>query len=75
MCLDLRLELGVVCWLHLDLAAIAVMSAASISAIVDPPKANELRALLSCLVSHVDHGPFDVLLCLSCRAQDLPCRS
>ena len=41
---------------------------------VDPPKANELRALLSCLVSLVDHGPFDVLLCLSCRGQDLPVR-
>ena len=34
MCLDLRLELVVVCWLHLDLAAIAVMSAASISAML-----------------------------------------
>ena len=43
MCLDLLLELGVVCWLHLDLAAIAVMSAASISAMLTRQKQMNLE--------------------------------
>ena len=75
MCLDLLLYLGVVCWLHLDLAAIAADVSSFNLGDVDPPKANELGTLLSCLVSLVAHGPFDVLLCLSCRAQGLPVRA
>ena len=75
MCLDLLLELGVVCWLNLDLAAIAADVRSFNLGDVDQPKANELRALLSCLVSLVARGPFDVRLCLSCRAQDLPVRA
>ena len=75
MCLDLLLGLGVVCWLHLDLVAIAADDSSVNLGVIDPPKANELGALLSCLVSLVALGPFDVRLCLSCRAQDLPVRA
>ena len=75
MCLDLLLGLGVVCWLHLDLVAIAADDSSSNLGDGDPPNANKLGALLSCLVSLVALGPFDVPLCLSCRAQDLPVRA
>ena len=75
MCLDLLLGLGVVCWLHLVPDDIAADDSSSNLGDVDQPNANKLGALLSCLVSLVALGPFDVRLCLSCRAQDLPVRA
>ena len=72
MCIDILLGLGVVCWLHLVPDDIAADDSSSNLGDVDQPNANKLGALLSCLVSLVDHGPFDVLLCLSCRASTFP---